>query len=244
MWPGSRVVMWIRPDAGATTSRCICGAATARAPRSNTSNWRICRHCPTRRSPRSSRCWPVRPGGRRDGGAHRIGAAARARRRGGRWRATGAARPAGPAGPIPGPGVGVDHVPGGRAGLETGHPDRVGRHHPGRGPGRRRCVHRRGVRRDGLAARPPGRHREAVGGKVSGPDGEPVADRDVRPVLVLGDRAALRAGRPRLLPRRQERLPADRVRAAHRPRPAARSRSGCSPATPPTRPRSPPRSPR
>ena len=34
---------------------------------------------------------------------------------------------------------------------------------------------------------------------------------------LVGDRAVLRAGRPRLLPRRQEGLPADRVRAAHRP---------------------------
>ena len=49
----------------------------------------------------------------------------------------------------------------------------------------------------------------------------------------------LPAGRPRLLPGRQERQAADRVRAAHRPGRAARSRSGCSPATPPTPPRSP-----
>ena len=34
---------------------------------------------------------------------------------------------------------------------------------------------------------------------------------------VVGDRAVLRAGRARLLPRRQERLRADRVRGAHRP---------------------------
>ena len=78
--------------------------------------------------------------------------------------------------------------------------------------------HRRGVRGDGLAADPPRRHREEAGGTPSGPGGQSVPDRDVRPVLLVGDRAALRPGRPRLLPRRQERLRADRVRAAHRPR--------------------------
>ena len=53
---------------------------------------------------------------------------------------------------------------------------------------------------------------------------------------------ALPAGGPGLLPRREEGPAADRVRAAHRPGRAARSRSGCSPATPPTRPRSAPSS--
>ena len=53
------------------------------------------------------------------------------------------------------------------------------------------------------------------------------------------DRAALRAGRPRLLPRRQEGLrPRSSTGCSPTP-PGARSRSGCSPATPPTRPRSP-----
>ena len=56
--------------------------------------------------------------------------------------------------------------------------------------------------------------------------------------LVAGG-PALPAGRPRLLPGRQEGETADRVRAAHRPGRAGRSRSGCSPATPATRPRSP-----
>ena len=56
--------------------------------------------------------------------------------------------------------------------------------------------------------------------------------------LVAGG-PALPAGRPRLLPGRQERETADRVRAAHRPGRAARSRSGCSPATPATPARSP-----
>src|SRR6476646_5029078 len=81
----------------------------------------------------------------------------------------------------------------------------VGRYHPGRRPGGARRVHRRDLRGDGLAARPPRRHRKAVGGTASGPGVQPVADRDVRPVLVVGDRAVLRPGRPRLLPRRQER---------------------------------------
>ena len=50
----------------------------------------------------------------------------------------------------------------------------------------------------------------------------------------------LPAGRPRLLPGRQERKAADRVRAAHRPgRPPGRG-PGASPATPATLPRSPP----
>ncbi len=55
---------------------------------------------------------------------------------------------------------------------------------------------------------------------------------------LLGGGQPLRAGRPRVLPGREERPGADRVRAAHRPRRAAPSRSGSSPGTPPTRPRS------
>ena len=50
-----------------------------------------------------------------------------------------------------------------------------------------------------------------------GPVGESGADGVVRPDQRVGDRAVLRAGRARLLPRRQERLRADRVRGAHRP---------------------------
>jgi deoxyribodipyrimidine photolyase len=67
------------------------------------------------------------------------------------------------------------------------------------------------------------------------------------------DRHALPAGRPRLLPRRQERLAPNRVRAAHRPRRAPRRGSGrggqhrrpdrvhrgCRCSTRPTSPRSP-----
>jgi hypothetical protein len=83
--------------------------------------------------------------------------------------------------------------------------------------------------------RPAGRHREAAGGPAPGRG----RDRDVRPVQLLGGGLALRAGRVRVLPRRQARQAADRVRAAHRQARAGRSRSGCSPGTPPTRRRSP-----
>ena len=38
--------------------------------------------------------------------------------------------------------AGADHLPGPRPGLQAVHPDLVGRHHPGRRPGRRRGVHR------------------------------------------------------------------------------------------------------
>ena len=49
------------------------------------------------------------------------------------------------------------------------------------------------------------------------PAAQPVADGAVRPVVLVAGRLALPAGRPRLLPGRQERETADRVRAAHRP---------------------------
>ena len=54
----------------------------------------------------------------------------------------GPARAARPGGPPAGPGPGADHLPGGPAGLETVHPDLVGRHHPRRGPRRGRGLHR------------------------------------------------------------------------------------------------------
>ena len=50
-----------------------------------------------------------------------------------------------------------------------------------------------------------------------GPGAQPGADGAVRPVQLVAGRHALPAGRPRLLPGRQERETADRVRAAHRP---------------------------
>ena len=50
------------------------------------------------------------------------------------------------------------------------------------------------------------------------PEAEPVDDGAVRPVVLVAGRLAVPAGRPRLLPGRQERQTADRVRAAHRPR--------------------------
>ena len=178
---------------------------------------------------------PVRAagaGGRRDrggaeghaAGAGRAGgddhplAAARARRRGARdGRQAGPARPARPGLPGAGPGAGADHLPGGGPGLQAVHPDLVGRHHPGRRPGRGRGVHRRHLRGDGLAGRPAGRDRGAAGRPAPGPGGEPVADGAVRPVQLVAGGHALPAGRPRLLPGRQEGPAADRVRAAHRP---------------------------
>ena len=51
-----------------------------------------------------------------------------------------------------------------------------------------------------------------------GPAGQPVEDGAVRPVQLVAGGLAVPAGRPRLLPGRQERETADRVRAAHRPR--------------------------
>ena len=54
----------------------------------------------------------------------------------------GPARAARPAGPAPGPGPGADHLPGGQARLQAGHPGLVGRHHPGRRPGRGGGQHR------------------------------------------------------------------------------------------------------
>ena len=71
----------------------------------------------------------------------------------------GAARPARPG---PGPGVRADHLPGAAPGLQAGHPcwwDDVTLG-PDLGVGRR--LHRRRLRRDGLAGRAPGRHREAA----------------------------------------------------------------------------------
>ena len=50
-----------------------------------------------------------------------------------------------------------------------------------------------------------------------GPAGQPVPDGAVRPVVLVAGGPVLPAGRPRLLPGRQERPAADRVRAAHRP---------------------------
>ena len=43
------------------------------------------------------------------------------------------------------------HLPRSRPGLQAVHPDLVGRHHAGRRPGRRRGIHRRRLRGDGLA---------------------------------------------------------------------------------------------
>ena len=72
------------------------------------------------------------------------------------------------------------------------------------------------------------------------PGAQPGADGAVRPVVLVAGRHAVPAGRPRLLPGRQE-GPACRSSTGCSPtRPAARSRSGSSPATPATPARSPP----
>ena len=65
-------------------------------------------------------------------------------------------------------------------------------------------------RQDGIEAALARRH--------LAPDANPAPDGPVRPVQLLARRLAVPAGRPRLLPGRQERKTADRVRAAHRPR--------------------------
>ena len=56
-----------------------------------------------------------------------------------------------------------------------------------------------------------------LAGPAPGPGGQPGADGAVRPVQLVAGGLAVPAGRPRLLPGRQERETADRVRAAHRP---------------------------
>ena len=91
------------------------------------------------------------------------------------------------------------------------------RHHPRGGSGRGRRVHRRDLRRDGLAGRPPRGDRAQARGQTPCPGCESRPDGVVRPDQRVGDRPVLRAGRARLLPRRQEGLRADRVRGAHRP---------------------------
>ena len=149
---------------------------------------------------------------------HRLGAA-RARRRRARGRsAAGPARAAGPGGPAAGPGPGPDHLPGGPAGLQAVHPDLVERHHPGRRPRRRRC-------QPPMTSTPrwtgwsTGRTRSRrTWPAATWPRTQPVPDGAVRPVVLVAGRLAVPAGRPRVLPGRQERETADRVRAAHRPR--------------------------
>ena len=102
-------------------------------------------------------------------------------------------------------------------GLETVHAGLVGGHHPGgRSGGGRAATDEIYAAMDWLPDRQDDDRKEA-GGKASGAAVNPCADRVVRPVQLVGDRAVLRAGRPRLLPRRQEGLRADRVRGAHRP---------------------------
>ena len=115
------------------------------------------------------------------------------------------------------PGAGADRLPGGGPGLQAVHADVVGRHHAGDRPGRRRRVHRRHLRGDGLAGGPAGRDRGEARRPAPGTGAEPGADGAVRPVVLVAGRHALPAGRPRLLPGRQEGQAADRVRAAHRP---------------------------
>ena len=81
---------------------------------------------------------------------------------------------------------------------------------------------------DWLAGRQEAIEKQARG-HTSWPESvNPAPDGVVRPDQRVGDRAVLRAGRARLLPRRQERLRADRVRGAHRPgRPPGRGAGVC-----------------
>jgi len=63
---------------------------------------------------------------------------------------------------------------------------------------------------------------EELARRHPGAEANPVEDGAARPVQLMDGRLALPAGRPRVLPGRQERPAADRVRAAHGPRPADR----------------------
>ena len=108
--------------------------------------------------------------------------------------------------PVAGHRCGTDRLAGAAAGVETVHPGLVGRHHAGRRSGRGRRVHRRDLRGDGLAGRPAGDDREEARGTAFERVGESGADGVVRSDLLVGNRPALRVGRARLLPRRQEGL--------------------------------------
>ena len=170
------------------------------------------RHRPDRRGPEGPAAGP-----RRAGGHHHRVAAARARRRRPRdGQEAGPARAARPAGPAPGPGPGADHLPGGQARLQAGHPDLVGRHarwaptwawrRPAPMTSTRRWTGWKAGRTRSRRAGPP----------PPGPGAEPGADGAVRPVQLVAGGTVLPAGRPRLLPGWQERH-------------GCRSSTGCSP---------------
>ena len=150
----------------------------------------------------------------------------------------GPARPAGPGLPGTGPGAGADHLPGGGPGVQAVHADLVGRHHPGRRPGRARppmTSTRRWTgwrrRQDEIEKRLAARH--------LGPGANPAR-------MALFDLSVLVAGRHATARWPPAATPATARKAGCRSstgcsptRRAGRSRCGCSPATPATRPRSP-----
>ena len=78
-------------------------------------------------------------------------------------------------------------------------------------------IRRRHLRGDGLAGAPAGRDRGETRPPPPSPGGQPVPDGVVRPVQLVDGGTALPAVGPRVLPGRQERETADRVRAADRP---------------------------
>ena len=230
--------MWISRAVSVSMSRCSCAAPTATGPRSTRrgepvdtagggdrrdrgalAGRRWCR--PATRSRCSARCrtgmWP-----RWRRWPHVWACPSCWARRAGRatWR-------------------GVDHLAGACARLEAVHADTVGRYHARRRPRCRRRVHRRGVRGDGLAGRAAKtRSKRQLAARHLGPAVNPsrMAMFDLSSSWVTGRHCELAArGYSR---DGKKGLRADRIRSAHRP-PDARSRSGCSPATPPTRPRSP-----
>ena len=88
-------------------------------------------------------------------------------------------------------GARADSLAGGAPGVEAGHRRVVARCHPGSRSRCRRRQHRRDLRRDGLAARAPRRHRSQARRQTSWARRESVADGVVRPDQLVGDRALL-----------------------------------------------------
>ena len=119
-------------------------------------------------------------------------------------------------------------------------PQLVAEHHPGRRPRGGRRIHRRDLRRDGLAHRAGQRGIEkklAAKHLVDSVNPGPMVLFDLTSAWVTGRCCELAArGYSR---DGKEGLRADRIRRAHRPLMVPRSRCGCSRATPTTRPRSP-----
>ena len=225
------------------TGRICCAAPSGRAGRSRTRRWGTCRRCRTRPSRRSRRCCGGRCAPRRAVPARRWRSWPRGR--------TGMSLPWSP----PPAGLGFPELLGPPCRLRdltfallvalvvrraASWPPPAGgpTTHLGRRPGGGRPVHRRGVRGAGLAARPPDAVEAALAARHLAPGGMALFDLSSWSC----DRLVLPAGGLRLLPGPQTRLPTGQLRATTPSPAASRQRSGSSPATPPTRPRSPPRS--